>query len=85
MRRSSDLVFALSCCIATALAGSGGAQAEQQSYLYPPEVHARPVVVVPHGGLQRHYWDPRCAGLYVLAPRHWRRLPAGLAGSGDTR
>lgn len=31
----------------------------QQSFLYPPEVPFRAVVVVDDPSLQRRYWDPR--------------------------
>lgn len=72
MRRLAALAVALGCCVAAVLAGCGGAVAEQ-SYLYPPEVRARPVVVVPDPTLQRRYWDPRYDDLYgAAAPRRWR-------------
>lgn len=56
-------VMALGCLSATLAAGPSFAG--EQSWLYPPEVRARPVVVVIGGGFARHYWDPR----YGLCPR----------------
>lgn len=67
-------ILALGCFGATLTAGPsfGG----EQSWLYPPEVRARPVIVVSGGGFARHYWDPRYASLCPRPPaRHrlWER------------
>ncbi len=61
-------VFALGCGIAAILGDLTPAMARQsyaqQSFLYPPEVRSRPVVVAPEPALQRRYWDPRYGDLY---------------------
>lgn len=62
----------LGCCVV--LVGLASAVAEQ-SYLYPPEVSARPVVAVPDPSLQRHYWDPRYFEVYRAVPARCRCLP----------
>jgi hypothetical protein len=65
-------ILALGCfgAILAASPSFGG----EQSLLYPPEVRARPVVVVSGGGLQRRYWDPRYAALCPETPalHRWR-------------
>ncbi len=58
MQTSPYLAFAARSCLAVGLAGLSPAMAGQ-SYLYPPEVRIRPVVLAPDPSLQRHYWDPR--------------------------
>ena len=63
--------FALALLSATL--GSGAAFAgAQRSFLYPPEVRFRPVIVVSGGPWQRHYWDPRypalCPGTSARPP-----------------
>ncbi len=84
MRGFVRLTFALGCWLAMVPAAGAGALAGSagQSYLYPPEVRARPVVVVPDPTLQRYYWDPRyydfCGAFYgSRAPRRWRCLREG--------
>jgi hypothetical protein len=56
----------------------------QQSYLYPPEVRARPVVVVLDQRLERRYWDPRYCDIYRAAPDRWRCLLGGPVGDGNS-
>jgi len=73
----SYLILALGTCLGTCLGTTLGASASfggEQSLLYPPEVRARPVVVVNGGGYQRRYWDPRYAALCPWTPV-WRRSP----------
>ncbi|HEY1982281.1 MAG TPA: hypothetical protein VGH13_19585 [Xanthobacteraceae bacterium] len=53
-----------------------GAAADAGSWLYPPEVRARIVVVEPGIGLQRHYWDPRYCAFYSVPFRHPWQCPA---------
>jgi hypothetical protein len=69
-------IFALGCFGATLTAGPSFG--DEQSWLYPPEVRARPVVVVSGGGFARRYWDPRYAPVCPCAPvRHRLRERAG--------
>ena len=81
MKNRAELFIALGCGIAAILGGLAPAMAQQsyaqQSYLYPPEVRIRPVVVVPDPSLQRHYWDPRYCDFYRGAPDCRRGLPPG--------
>jgi hypothetical protein len=86
MRNRTESVFALGCGIAAILGGLAPAVAQQsltqqplaqQSYLYPPEVRIRPVVLVPDPFLQRRYWDPRYCDFYRGAPDRRRCLPPG--------
>jgi len=76
MRPLADSAFALGCCIAVGLAGPAPAMAQQslaqQSFLYPPEVRVRPVVMVLDPRLERHYWDPRYCDFDRAAPDRWR-------------
>jgi hypothetical protein len=55
-----------------AMATAGASFGVEQSLLYPPEVRARPVVVVNGGGFTRSYWDPRYALLYSRPPKRHR-------------
>ena len=43
---------------------------QQHSWLYPPEVAFRAVVVVDDPSLQRRYWDPRFCDCACLPHRH---------------
>jgi hypothetical protein len=86
MRALADSAFALGCCIAVGLAGLAPAVAQQTwpqqslaqqslaqySYLYPPEVRARPVVMVLDSRLERRYWDPRYCDFDRAASDRWR-------------
>jgi hypothetical protein len=51
---------------------AGASFGVEQSLLYPPEVRARPVVVVNGGGFARRYWDPRYALLCSRPPKRHR-------------
>lgn len=42
----------------------------QQSWLYPPEVPFRAVIVVDDPSLQRRYWDPRFCDCVCCPRRH---------------
>ena len=64
--RMSALVVCFGAVFAAAAPASAGAQ---QSWLYPPEVAFRPVVVVDDPILQRRYWDPRFCDCACLP--HW--------------
>jgi hypothetical protein len=44
----------------------------QHSYLYPPEVSARPAVMVLDPRLERRYWDPRYCDFDRVASGRWR-------------
>ena len=44
----------------------------QDSYLYPPEVRVRPVVMVLDPRLERRYWDPRYCDFDRAASYQWR-------------
>jgi hypothetical protein len=77
MRPLTVPVFALGCCIAAALGGPVPAMAQQSfmaqhSFLYPPEVRARPVVMVLDPRLERRYWDPRYCDFDRAASDRWR-------------
>jgi hypothetical protein len=76
MRTLTVSVFALGCCIAAGLAGLAPALAQQSlaqhSYLYPPEIRVRPVVMVLDPRLERRYWDPRCCDFDRAASARWR-------------
>ena len=85
MRTLTVSVFALGCCIAVGLAGLAPALAQQSlaqnlaqqslaqhSYLYPPEVRVRPVVMVLDPRLERRYWDPRYCDFDRAASARWR-------------
>lgn len=63
-------ILAFGCFDATP-AEAGAGFGTEQSLLYPPEVPARPVVVVYGGGFTRRYWDPRWA-LCSPPPRRHR-------------
>jgi hypothetical protein len=80
MQVLAKAVYALGCGAALGLGtvlGTAPARA-QQSYFYPPEVRARPVVAVLDPYLQRHYWDPRYCDVYGMPPpRRWRCRPDG--------
>jgi hypothetical protein len=64
MRPLTNSAFALGCCIAAGLAPATA----QESCLYPPEVRARPVVMVLDPRLERRYWDPRYCDFYRATP-----------------
>lgn len=64
-------LLAFGCCDAS-LAEAGARFGTEQSLLYPPEVPARPVVVVYGGGFTRRYWDPRYALLCLPPPKRHR-------------
>lgn len=51
---------------------AGASFGGEQSLLYPPEVRARPVVVVYGGGFTRRYWDPRYALICSRPPQRHR-------------
>ncbi len=70
----SYLILALATCLGATL-GATASFGGEQSLLYPPEVRARPVVVVNGGGYQRHYWDPRYAALCPWTPVPWTPVP----------
>lgn len=73
----SILILALGSCLGATLGATPGTTASfggEQSWLYPPEVRARPVVIVNDGGYQRRYWDPRYAALCPWTPV-WHRWP----------
>ncbi len=86
MRTLTVSVFAHGCCIAVGLGGLAPALAQeslaqeslaqqslaQRSYLYPPEVRARPVVMVLDPRLERRYWDPRYCDFDRAASGRWR-------------
>ena len=82
MQNPAELLVALGFGIAAMLGGLAPALAQQsyaqQSYLYPPEVRSRPVVVVADPAFQRHYWDPRYCDFYRPAPDRWRCLPQAI-------
>jgi hypothetical protein len=58
-------------CFDASLA-AGASFGTEQSLLYPPEVPARPVVVVYGRGFTRRYWDPRYALLCSPPPKRHR-------------
>lgn len=76
MRPLTNSAFALGCCIAAVPVGLAPATA-QQSYLYPPEVSARPVVMVLDPRLERRYWDPRYCDFDRAASGRWRWQDGG--------
>jgi hypothetical protein len=72
MRMSMTIAVALGCCATASLAGIRAAPAGQ-SWLYPYEVRARPVVAVNDPCLQRRYWDPRYDDFYRATALRRRR------------
>jgi hypothetical protein len=80
MRIPQKLGLALGAGLA--LAAGVPAPATAGSWLYPPEVRARIVVVVPGIGLQRRYWDPRYCAFYSVHFRQPWQCPAS-AGYGQ--